>query len=35
MQLNQTDIDFIFAQLTLPGNNPLRGVLGTAVDPTP
>ncbi len=34
MQLNQTDIDFIFAQLTLPGNNPLRGVLGTAVDPT-
>lgn len=34
MQLNQTDIDFILAQLTLPGNNPLRGVLGTAVDPT-
>jgi len=34
MNLNQADIDFILAQLTLPGNNPLQGVLGTALDPT-
>lgn len=34
MQLNQTDIDFIFAQLTLPGNDPRNAPLGTVLDPT-
>lgn len=34
MQLNQTDIDFLLAQLTLPGNNPLNAPLGTMADPT-
>ena len=34
MQLNQTDIDFLFAQLTLPGNDPRNAPLGTVLDPT-
>jgi len=34
MQLNQTDIDFLFAQLTLPGNDPRNAPLGTVNDPT-
>ena len=34
MLLNQTDIDFIFAQLTLPGNDPRNAPLGTVLDPT-
>lgn len=36
MKLLQTDIDFILAQLTLPGNNPLNapGGLGTILDST-
>jgi len=34
MQLNQSDIDFLFAQLTLPGNDPRNAPLGTVNDPT-
>ncbi|MGV1046086.1 peroxidase family protein [Limnohabitans sp.] len=36
MLLNQTDIDFILAQLTLPGNDPRRALngLGTVLDPS-
>jgi Ca2+-binding RTX toxin-like protein len=34
MLLNQTDIDFLLAQLTLPGNDPRNAPLGTALDPT-
>jgi Ca2+-binding RTX toxin-like protein len=36
MLLNQTDIDFILAQLTLPGNDPRRALngLGTTLDPS-
>lgn len=34
MLLNQTDIDFIYAQLTLPGNDPRNAPLGTVLDPT-
>jgi Ca2+-binding RTX toxin-like protein len=36
MLLNQSDIDFILAQLTLPGNDPRRALngTGTVLDPT-
>jgi Ca2+-binding RTX toxin-like protein len=34
MLLKQSDIDFIFAQLTLPGNDPRNAPLGTVLDPT-
>lgn len=34
MLLNQSDIDFIFAQLTLLGNDPRNAPLGTVLDPT-
>lgn len=34
MKLNQQDIDFLFAQLTLPGNDPRNAPLGTVLDPT-
>ncbi|OYU11078.1 MAG: hypothetical protein CFE38_13950 [Comamonadaceae bacterium PBBC1] len=36
MLLNQTDIDFILAQLNLPGNDPRRALtgLGTVLDPS-
>lgn len=34
MKLTQSDIDFLFAQLTLPGNDPRNAPLGTALDPT-
>jgi Ca2+-binding RTX toxin-like protein len=33
-KLTQTDLDFIWEQLRLPGNNPLNGVNGTIVDST-
>ena len=33
-KLTQTDLDFIWEQLRLPGNNPLNGINGTIVDPT-
>ncbi|WP_439114161.1 peroxidase family protein [Hydrogenophaga sp.] len=34
MKLIQSDLDFIFAQLTLPGNDPRNAPLGTVLDPT-
>ena len=34
MKLIQSDLDFIYAQLTLPGNDPRNAPLGTVLDPT-